>query len=531
MRAHTHTHTHSHSLTHAHTLPMGYYLTIYIAILCLLCTCSPINGAATLESLVACLKNKGILNYTTPSSPSYNTVLDFSIQNLRFTEPGVSKPAAIILPSTVQEVKRAWACIRAGSWALRVRSGGHSYEGISYTAPAPFAIIDLMNLNAITVNVAQKSVWAQPGARLGELYTAVATASSSTLGFSAGTCPTIGLSGHIMGGGYGMLSRKYGVAADNVLEAQVITANGTLIKTVSTVDPELFWALRGGGGGPWGIVVAWKLKLVNVPTVMTSFVMRITGKQALTDLVYKWQSAAPTAPPELFIAVYMAGINFTGTADMGASFYGQYWGTINQTVALFNSLYPELGLTASNCQQGSWLQAVANLGGLSDTSQLLDKQQSSRGYFKAKSDYVSTQLTKAALSGAYDIMMKNTRGWMIFEPYGGVMPQIRSDAIAFPHRAGNQFVIQYQATWANDTGSPDNALITWLRGLYSYMAPFVTYYPSRSTYVNYIDLDLGDAATAGKSYFGSNFAKLVKIKARIDPTNLFNQPQSVPPSI
>ncbi|MCO5572068.1 hypothetical protein L7F22_025819 [Adiantum nelumboides] len=510
---------------------MAHFLTIYITLLCLLCTYPPINAASTVDSLVACLQSKKILNYTTSSSSSFNAVLDFSMQNLRFSEPGVSKPGAIILPTTVSEVQRAWTCVRTGGWSLRVRSGGHSYEGLSSTASTPFAIIDLMNMHAITVNVAKKFVWVEAGVRLGELYYAIASASSNTLGFSAGTCATIGVGGHFMGGGYGMLSRKYGVAADNLLEAQVITANGTLIKKVSTSDPELFWALRGGGGGAWGIVVAWKLKLVSVPSTVTTFNVWRTGKQALTDLVFKWQNVVPAAAPELFVAIYMASISSAGAADMGASFYGQYWGTVNQTVALFNSIYPELGLTASGCKQGNWIQAVASIAGLAEPVALLNRQQTSRGYFKAKSDYVSKALTKQALSGAYDIMMKNTRGWMIFEPYGGVMSKISSDAIAFPHRAGKLFVIQYQAVWPDDTNSPDNELIAWLRGLYSYMAPFVTYTPSRATYVNYNDLDLGDSVTAGKSYFGSNFAKLVKIKARVDPSNIFNQPQSVPTSL
>ncbi|MCO5572091.1 hypothetical protein L7F22_025842 [Adiantum nelumboides] len=514
---------------------MARFLTMYIAVVCLLCAnCPPrINAApSTVDGLVACFRSNKILNYTTSNSSSFNAVLDFSLQNLRFTEPGVSKPGAIILPTTVEEVQRAWACVLAAGWALRVRCGGHSYEGLSSTAPSiPFAIIDLMNMHAITVDVASKFVWVESGARIGELYYAIASASSNTLGFSAGTCATIGISGHVMGGGYGMLSRKYGVAADNVLDAEVITPNGTLIKKVSTSDPELFWALRGGGGGAWGIVVAWKLKLVSMPSAITTFSVGRTGKQALTDLVFKWQTVAPAAPPELLLNIFIAGTSSAGVADIGASFNGQYLGTTNQTVALVNSIFPELALVASDCKEGNWIQAVATMAGLSEPEELLSRQQSSRGYFKAKSDYVSKALTKEALSGAYDMLMNNTKGWMIFDPYGGIMSQISSHAIAFPYRAGNLFVIQYQVVWSNDTSSSDDELIDWLRALYSYMAPFVANTTSRSAYVNYIDLDLGDSVTAGKSYFGSNFAKLVKIKARFDPSNIFSQPQSVPVSM
>ncbi|KAH7433329.1 hypothetical protein KP509_07G064000 [Ceratopteris richardii] len=327
-----------------------------ITIFCLLCTYTRINAATTVDSLVGCLRSKGVLNYTTSGSPFYSTALDFSMQNLRFTEAGVPKPAVIILPSTAQEVQKAWTCMLRGGWALRVRNGGHSYEGLSSSASAPFAIIDLINMHKITVNVQKKTAWIEAGVRIGELYHAIASQSSNRLGFPAGTCSTVGMSGQIMGGGYGMLSRKYGVAADRVLQAQVIDGNGKLIKRVSTSNPDLFWALRGGGGGAWGIVVAWKLKLVDLPETITTFSLWKTGKQVITDLVYKWQTIAPKAPPELFIAIYMAGISYTGSPDMGASFYGQYWGTINETLALLNKIYPELGLSESDCKQGNWMQ-------------------------------------------------------------------------------------------------------------------------------------------------------------------------------
>ena len=317
-------------------------------------------------NLASCLTKNGITNFTTPSDAgSFITLLQFSIQNLRFTEPGVPRPSAIILPKTQKELRSSYSCIRASNLAFRIRSGGHSYEGISSTIlgstnTREFAIIDLMNLNTISIDVAHKTAWVEAGARLGELYYAISSSPKlgSGYGFSAGTCATIGVGGHIMGGGYGMLSRKYGVSADNILDAKIITPNGTFISSVASQDKDLFWAIRGGGGGSWGIVVSWKLKLLPVPLVLTTFYAWRTGKASVTDLAYKWQSVAPSlAPPELFIVLYMAGIrDSSGRADIGSSFNGQYWGTIDQTVALMKSLFPELGLTAAECTQGNWAQ-------------------------------------------------------------------------------------------------------------------------------------------------------------------------------
>jgi hypothetical protein len=169
---------------------------------------------------------------------------------------------------------------------------------------------------------------------------------------------------------------------------------------------------------------------------------------------------------------------------------------------------------------------------------LLGRQQASVNYFKAKSDYVSKPLTRDAIAGALNILEKNTKGWIIFEPYGGVMNDISANALPFPHRSEALFVIQYQAVWpASDGFSEQDSLIAWVRTLYNYMSPFVSYIPSvgtnfsRAAYVNYIDLDLGNGSSAGKHYFGPNFARLVQIKRRIDPTNIFNQPQSIPTSL
>ncbi|KAK9081641.1 hypothetical protein Syun_031424 [Stephania yunnanensis] len=103
----------------------------------------------------------------------------------------------------------------------RLRSGGHSYEGLSQTAQTPFVIIDLMNLNRVEIDLESETAWVESGATLGEIYYAISQASDE-LGFSAGYCPTVGSGGHISGGGFGMMSRKYGLASDNVVDALLI---------------------------------------------------------------------------------------------------------------------------------------------------------------------------------------------------------------------------------------------------------------------------------------------------------------------
>ncbi|GMN35864.1 hypothetical protein TIFTF001_042302 [Ficus carica] len=154
---------------------------------------------------------------------------------------------------------------------IRTRSGGHDLEGRSYVSNtgSNYVVIDLRNLSSINVDVKSKSAWVQAGATLGELYYNIAKR-SGVLGFPAGDCHSVGVGGQFGGGGYGFLTRKYGIAADNILDAQLIDAEGR-IHDRKSMGEDVFWAIRGGGAASFGIIFAWKLRLVDVPSKVTVF--------------------------------------------------------------------------------------------------------------------------------------------------------------------------------------------------------------------------------------------------------------------
>jgi FAD binding domain/Berberine and berberine like len=496
--------------------------------------------------LSTCLLTKGIKNFTyrsNSSSSQYNQFLTFSIQNLRYSLPSTPKPTIIIFPLSKYQLQHAILCLRRSSLAIRVRSGGHSYEGLSYTTTyhTPFGIIDLTNLNQVRVDPASATAWVEAGATLGEIYYDVAIKSNGTLGFTAGSCATVGAGGHISGGGFGLLSRKYGLAADNILDVIFIDSNGKVLNR-SMMDEDVFWAIRGGGGGSWGIVYAWKLQLVPVPNQVTWFTFSLSGLiEPLADLINKWQYVGPNLPNEFYLSTVISGLE---DGNGSVSFTGLYLGGKGSAFSILSDRYPELEISESDLQEMSWIESAVQAAGLNSVLDLKNRSTNSKNFFKAKSDYVRTPLSKEALIGAIKILTKEPSAYIICDPYGGAMARIGGTDLPFPHRAGNLFSIQYVVDWTKDKEDMADRYIAWLRNFYAYMGSFVSKNP-RAAYVNYLDLDLGTnnwtAGTSGKAnyvnharlwcdaYFLWNYDRLVRAKTKIDPENVFNNEQSIPP--
>ncbi|KAF0900680.1 hypothetical protein E2562_034386 [Oryza meyeriana var. granulata] len=499
---------------------------------------------AQTSSLSSCLASHGVSNFSLPASPSYNTLLNFSIRNLRFTLPDVTRPAAVVLPGSPEDLRRAILCARNGSLAIRVRSGGHSYEGLSYTTEnhVPFVVIDLMNLNRVRVDSVSASAWAETGATLGELYYAVGR-SSRSLAFSGGSCSTIGLGGVVSGGGFGLLSRKFGLAADNVLDAVLIDPNGRILDR-SSMGEHVFWAIRGGGGGSWGVVYAWKLRLVPVPTDVTMFIVDRTGPvEYIAGLVHTWQHVGPNLPDEFYLSVYFP----TGSSDgnVSISFQGQVLGTKQHTLSVLSQSFPLLGVTESDLSEMSWVESTAKFANIDTISDLLNRRPGTNSYSKSKSDYVKTPILRKHMVEIVRYLSAGPPGSIILDPYGGAMARVRSSDTPFPYRTGILYCIQYNVYWDRSDQAHAGEYIGWLRSLYTYMTRHVSKDP-RGAYVNYLDLDLGannwthpmggssmEAVTHARSswgaaYFGNNFDRLVRAKTMIDPGNVFNNAQSIP---
>lgn len=257
----------------------------------------------------------------------------------------------------------------------------------------------------------------------------------------------------------------------------------------------------------------------------------------MTKLVYKWQSIAPTVEEDLFIRVVISGTQLNGgQRDVKLTFTGMYLGPLDELLAAVNKSFPEMGMVASDCKETSWIDSISYTA-FTNRTELRNRYNSNKNYFKAKSDVVKTPIPPSALEGAWKFLEDELSSYVIFYPFGGIMDRIPSSAIPFPHRAGNLYLIQYQITWNNP--SNDTHYIAAIRRLYEYLTPYVSSSP-RASYVNYLDLDLGVAPNGtatveegrswGEKYFVNNYDRLVKIKSTIDPYNVFRNSQSIPVS-
>ncbi|XP_004486494.1 berberine bridge enzyme-like 8 [Cicer arietinum] len=525
-------------------------VSLLLSPMCVLLFISSCNIASSTNlphnTFIHCLVNHSQTSYPitsaifTPNNPSFSSVLQAYIRNLRFNTSTTRKPFLIITALHVSHIQASIICAQKHNLQMKIRSGGHDYEGVSYVAEVPFFILDMFNLRSIDIDIENETAWIQSGATLGEVYYRIAE-KSEIHGFPAGVCPTVGVGGHVSGGGYGNLMRKYGLSVDNVIDAQIIDVNGKLLDR-EEMGEDLFWAIRGGGGASFGVVLSYKIKLVKVPKIVTVFQVRKTLEENATNIVYNWQHVAPTIDNDLFIRLIMDVVNTTknGTKTIRASFIALYLGDSKSLVSLMNKSFPQLGLKESDCIETSWIKSVlfwTNINLTEKVEILLDRQPQSLNYLKRKSDYVKKPISKKGLEGIWKKMIELEGAILYFNPYGGKMAEISSKETPFPHRAGNLWKVQYQANWNEAGKDVADYNINLTRKLHKYMTPFVSKNP-REAFFNYKDLDLGinhngkdsyiEGRVYGVEYFKDNFNRLVEIKSKVDPDNFFRNEQSIP---
>jgi FAD/FMN-containing dehydrogenase len=363
------------------------------------------------------------------------------------------RPAAIARCRSAADVAEALALANG---SLAIRSGGHCFANHSSTTGL---MIDVSPMDAVEVGDGRVTVGA--GARLGRIYDALAPHGVAVAG---GCGPTVGIAGLLLGGGLGILGRRHGLTCDQLLEAEVVLAGGRTIVCSETEHEDLFWALRGAGGGRFGVVT--KMTLRTVPAPQTTVFHLRWPREAAADLIDAWQRWSPDAPDSAAASLLLTS---TGVHVFGAGTDELPSGAASETV-----------LTLPFREAKTWL-AEHGPGEAGDHS---------------KSEFFRESLPRAAIDalvGSFD------EGELDFSPWGGAYNRVAPDATAFAHRR-ERFVLKL-------SGDRD-----WLRRAYDIVHP----YGSGGVYPNFPDPEVDDRA-----YLGANLERVRQVKAAYDPGGVF----------
>jgi FAD/FMN-containing dehydrogenase len=419
-------------------------------------------------------------------------------------------PTWVARPLDAADVRTAVRWGVAEDVSLRARSGGHSYAG--YSTLRGGTVLDLRNLRHVHVNARERTATVGAGAQLIDVYAALA---AHGMALPAGSCPSVGIAGHALGGGMGLAARQWGLTADNLLEVEMVTADGHL-RTVNThSDPGLFWALRGGGGGNFGIVTRFKFRIHRVPTTVAAFFVSWPWSQAANALG-AWQSWAPHARPELTSIFHLSA----GGGHTAVTVTGQYMGPASDVPRLVAPLTAVGGASVS-ANNHPYLQAQLLFAGCAAIPLAACHTRGTRAggtllraSFQAKSDYLGRPLPagarQALVAAAAVRAALPGSGAILFDAYGGAIGHVAPHATAFVHREA-LCCIQYLSYGGG---------ASWLRATWQKMRPHVT----GGAYLNYTDPDL---RRWQRAYYGANYARLLAVKHRVDPHHYFTFPQAI----
>ena len=423
-----------------------------------------------------------------PDSPGYEAIR--RPVNLAYREV---RPRLVVLCRSVRDVVGAVTYATAAGDRIAVRGGGHCFAGRSSTDGI---VLDMSGLDGISVADDQVATIGA-GARLGRVYAAL-HARGRTL--PAGCGPTVGITGLTLGGGIGLLGRKHGLTCDRLVGAQVVLADGSVVDCDHDHEPDLFWGLRGAGGGQFGVVTA--LRFDTVPEPMTTRIEAQWADIALEELVSAWQAWAPDAPDELTV-------NLTLASEPGAPVQAALFGASTLAEGSTRELLQEL---IDRAGVASTIELRAGLPYSHLKSTFADPLDSPERALRIRSELFSHSMapgTVASLLTQLRDPRTTGRREITFTAMGGAYNRVAEDATAFAHRS-ERFLLEHIA----EPSDP------WVDGSWA------TAHADGSgrVYPNFPDPALDDWAEA---YHAGNYPRLAAVKNAYDPHRFFDFPQAI----
>jgi hypothetical protein len=418
------------------------------------------------------------------------------------------RPAAIVRPAGTPDVIRAIDLARASGAPLAIRGGGHSVAGFSLCEGG--IVIDMRGLNGVQVDAEQRTARVQAGANWGEFD---AAAQAHGLATTGGRVTTTGVTGFTLGSGSGWLERKLGFAADNLVSAEVVTADGEVVIASDNENPDLFWGLRGGGGN-FGVVTELAFRLAPVEPIVYGGLALFPAEQS-GDVIRTWRDVSDNSPEELGWAV-------ASICAPPEPFVPEEWH--------FRRMIGVAGLYA-----GSQEEAEKQLQPLRALKPVVDLWQPMpytvmQGLIDDGNPYGRRNYWRASnLSGlddaAVDLFVERAAVCpspftaIILQAMGGAVGRVGEDDTALGGRSA-PFGLHLNAMWEAD--GDDDANISWVRGTTKAFQPHI----ASGIGLNFVT-EIGDAEL--RESFGGKLDRLRSLKSKYDPTNLFRLNQNIKP--
>lgn len=419
------------------------------------------------------------------------------------------RPALIARCAGAADVIRSVDFARARDLLVSVRGGGHNVAGNA--ACEAGLMIDLSPMRDVRVDPASQTARVGPGATLGDFdHEAQAFGLATPVGINS----TTGIAGLTLGGGFGWLSRKYGLTVDNLLSADVVTADGRLVRASESEEPDLFWGVRGGGGN-LGVVTSFEFRLHRVgPEVLSGLVVH--PFDAAPEVIRHWRSFVATAPDELTCWIV------TRKAPPLPFLPGAWHGREILVLAMLYAGDVEAGQRALRPlrEYGKPLADVVAPSPYTAFQKAFDPllTPGGRNYWKSHNfSVVSDAAIDCILE--YAAKLPTPASEIFLAHLGGATSRVAAGATAYPHRDA-QFIMNVHTRW--DRPEDDQRCVAWAREFFDATAAFST----GGVYVNFVS----EGEERVKAAYGANYDRLAKLKKRWDPTNLFRLNQNVPPS-
>lgn len=417
------------------------------------------------------------------------------------------RPGLIVRCAGAADVIAAVNFARENHLLTAVRGGGHNIAGSAVCDGG--LMIDLSAMKSVRVDRVARRVWVEPGATLADLDKET---QAFGMAVPTGINSTTGVAGLTLGGGFGWTTRKLGLTIDNLLSADVVTADGELVRASTAEHPDLFWALRGGGGN-FGVVTAFEFKLHKLgPQVFAGLVVHPFDDAK--DVLKAYRAALEDAPDELTCWAVMrqapplpflpAQWHWKEVLVLAMCWSGDMAAGEKATAALRAIGKPIVDVVGPNPFTG-WQTAFDPL-----------LQPGARNYWKSHDFIELADKTIDILDGAIRTL-PGPECEIFVGHVGGAAERVATDATAFPQRSSH-FVMNVHARWRE--ASMDDACIGWARGIYDATRPLAV----GTAYINFMPADEADRVEVA---YGGNYARLMEVKRKYDPDNLFRMNQNL----